>query len=61
MVDIVDTLEIVESVPDIIEIVDAGITPGPAGRSGLIDVLYGTGPPPDPTGLAEGTVYIRYI
>ncbi len=47
--------------PGILEIVDAGITPGPKGETGIIDVLYGTDPPPDPTGLKEGTVYIKYI
>lgn len=24
-------------------------------------ILYGTGDPPDPTGLADGTVYIKYV
>ena len=24
-------------------------------------ILYGTGAPPSPTGLADGTVYLRYI
>jgi hypothetical protein len=62
MADVVtDAIEIVEAEADVIEITDAGITPGPAGQTGLIDVLYGTGAPPDPTGLAEGTLYIRYV
>lgn len=58
---ITDAIEIVEAEADVIEITDAGISPGPAGATGLINVLYGTGTPPDPTGLAEGTLYIRYM
>jgi len=34
---------------------------GDKGETGIVDVLYGTDDPPDPTGLAEGTIYIRYI
>jgi len=34
---------------------------GDKGETGIVDVLYGTDDPPDPTGLAEGTIYIKYV
>ena len=34
---------------------------GDKGDTGIVDVLYGSTDPPDPTGIADGTLYIKYL
>lgn len=45
--------------PEIIDVaVSAGM--GPKGDSGVIQTYYGQSDPPDPTGLADGTLFFKY-
>jgi hypothetical protein len=51
-----DTVTVVEPNTDVVE-VSAGVK-GDPGQDAT--VLYGTGLPPDPAGLQDGALYIRY-
>lgn len=53
---------IVEIQPEEITTVVTVAEQGPEGIQGSPGtiILYGTGDPPDPTGLPEGTLYLRY-